>query len=660
MELDFKTLYNHAPCGYLFAMEDGTIIDVNDTFLAFTGYSREEIIENKSFEDFLSIGGKIYYETHFAPLLKMHGEVSQINFDFNRKDQTRFPVLINAIKQSFNEKKDNYIQFIVLDITQRKQYELELLNAKRKSEELLIQLSNANNELTSNIQVIAEQSYELEKLNATKDKFFSIVAHDLKSPLSTLKMFLSLLIDDFDSFNKDDILTMSKELNDSVDSTIKMADNLITWAMVQMGESQYNEETLKVKDITSNIFDVYQNVALKKGINVSYSVDDALTVIGDKNQIEFVIRNLVNNAIKFTHQGKISINVNAENATATNDTILFEIKDTGIGIPKSKQNLVFESFTQADLNTTRLYGGTGLGLSICKKLVERMGSTIQLTSAEGEGSSFSFSLTFPKTLILSNNESNSIDAITNTVEGKNILLVEDNTINAKVMTGFFKKWKINFELAENGKIATEKVEEGKYDLILMDLQMPVMDGYEATKLIKSRQISTPIIALSAEALHDIKTLLEEFGFNDYVSKPFVPQDLIDKIAYFTSQQFLGKNIQNKDSHLVSFYRYNELANNDEAFLKMVLKQVVEEFQQVYTHLQNDSAYFIANKILIESLVIKLTPSIKMLSLSDLYLKLEKLLKIIDLENENGLELKSQIEKTLQLVILELETKINKI
>ena len=118
MELDFKTLYHRAPCGYLYTKEDGTLIEVNDTFLAFTGYSREEIIDNKRFEDFLTIGGKIYYETHFTPLLHMHGEVSQINFDVVRKDKTRFPVLINAIKQSTSEKEHNYIQFIMLDIQQ--------------------------------------------------------------------------------------------------------------------------------------------------------------------------------------------------------------------------------------------------------------------------------------------------------------------------------------------------------------------------------------------------------------------------------------------------------------------------------------------------------------------------------------------------------------
>ncbi|UQD56198.1 PAS domain-containing sensor histidine kinase [Flavobacterium sp. K5-23] len=385
MELDFKTLYHHAPCGYLHTMEDGTLIDVNDTFLAFTGYSREEIIETKRFEDFLSIGGKIYYETHFAPLLHMYGEVSQISFDFIRKDETRFPVLINAIKQSTNEKQHNYIQFSVLDITQRKQYEIELMNAKRKSEELLTQLSKVNKELTSNIQVIAEQSRQLEKLNTTKDKFFSIVAHDLKSPLISLKSFSILLIDHFDNLNKDEILTMSKQLSDSVDSTIKMADNLITWAMVQMGDSQFNEETIKVKDITSNIFDVYQKVALEKGINISFSVDDSLTIIGDKNQIEFVIRNLVNNAIKFTHKnGFVSLTAKS----LPDGLVKISVSDSGVGISDEIKRKLFSISKIQSNNGTDGEKGTGLGLMLSYEFMKQNGGQIDIESSLGKGSTF--------------------------------------------------------------------------------------------------------------------------------------------------------------------------------------------------------------------------------------------------------------------------------
>lgn len=385
MELDFKTLYHHAPCGYLYTQEDGTLIDVNDTFLAFTGYSREEIIENKRFEDFLTLGGKIYYETHFAPLLNMQGEVSQINFDFIRKDETRFPVLINAIKESANEKQHNYIQFIVLDITQRKQYEMELMNAKRKSEELLTQLSNVNEELTSNIQVIAEQRDQLEKLNTTKDKFFSIVAHDLKSPLNSLKSFSNLLIDHFDHLNKDEILTMSKQLRDSVDNTIKMADNLITWAMVQMEDYQFNEETIKVKDITSNICDVYQDVALKKGINLNCSVEDSLTITGDKNQIEFVIRNLVSNAIKFTHKNGF---VSLTTKSLPDGLVQISVSDSGVGISDEYKRELFSISKKQSTNGTAGEKGTGLGLMLSYEFMKLNGGQIDIESSLGKGTTF--------------------------------------------------------------------------------------------------------------------------------------------------------------------------------------------------------------------------------------------------------------------------------
>lgn len=385
MELDFKALYHLAPCGYVYTMEDGTLIEVNDTYLAYTGYSREAIIKNKKFEDFLSIGGKIYFETHFTPLLLMQGEVSQISLDLIKKDGSRFPVLVNATKHFASDQLQGYIQFIVFDITQRKQYEVELLNAKRKSDELLAQLINTNKELKSNIQVIEEQSQQLEELNATKDKFFSIVAHDLKSPLNSLKSFSSMLIDHFDNLNKDEILTMSKQIYDSVNSTIKMADNLISWAMLQMEDSKFNEEIINVKDISSNIFGVYQKVALEKGINLSFSVDNALTIIGDKNQIEFVIRNLVNNAIKFTHKnGFVSLTAKS----LTDGLVQISVSDNGVGISDEIKSKLFSISNKHNTKGTEGEKGTGLGLMMSNEFMKLNGGQIEIESSLGKGSTF--------------------------------------------------------------------------------------------------------------------------------------------------------------------------------------------------------------------------------------------------------------------------------
>jgi CheY-like chemotaxis protein len=334
------------------------------------------------------------------------------------------------------------------------------------------------------------------------------------------------------------------------------------------------------------------------------------------------------------------------------------VTDTGIGIAASKLGYVFESFTQADSNTTRLYGGTGLGLSICKKLVVLMGSDILLSSEAGKGSCFSFTLKLPKTnaaqpTMLSENAAEDTAALVD----KKILVVEDNGINAKLMMAFLKKNGMVPTVAENGLIGVEKAISTSYDLILMDLQMPVMDGYEATKRIKALKPQLPIIALSAEALQDVKALLDEFGFEDYVSKPFDPKVLLSKLAYFTSAHFQPSVHEHNQSHIVSFFRYIEMANNDHVFLELILTQVVEEFQVLKALLLADNDTIILDQVSLEKCVLKLSPSIKMFTLSDLLLKLELFLSFQTSEAIDQSGLKPLLIETIDTVIEEINTKI---
>lgn len=233
--------------------------------------------------------------------------------------------------------------------------------------------------------IIELQKKDLEALNNTKDKFFSIVAHDLKSPLNSLKSFSNLLIDHFDNLSKDEILTMSQQLRVSVDNTIKMADNLITWARIQMNDYQYNEETIKVKDIASNICEVYHDVALKKGINLSCSVEDSLSIIGDKNQIEFVIRNLVNNAIKFTHKdGSVSLTAKS----LPEGEVQISVSDSGVGISDEMKSKLFSIGKKQSTNGTAGEKGTGLGLMLSYEFVKLNGGQIDIESNLGNGTTF--------------------------------------------------------------------------------------------------------------------------------------------------------------------------------------------------------------------------------------------------------------------------------
>jgi signal transduction histidine kinase len=250
---------------------------------------------------------------------------------------------------------------------------------------LLLKFTRLNKTLKDQNMIIESQKNELEILNNTKDKFFSIVAHDLKSPLNSLKSFSTLLIDHFDHLNKDEILNMSRQLRTSVDNTIKMADNLITWARIQMGDYHYLPETVVIKDIVTNICEVYKGVALKKGITLSCSVEDSVSIIGDKNQIEFVFRNLVNNAIKFTDKNGF-VSLTAESLAS--GEVQVSVSDSGVGISDEVKRKLFLVGMKQSTTGTAGEKGTGLGLMLCYEFVKLNGGQIEIGSNVGRGTTF--------------------------------------------------------------------------------------------------------------------------------------------------------------------------------------------------------------------------------------------------------------------------------
>ena len=251
-------------------------------------------------------------------------------------------------------------------------------------------------------------------------------------------------------------------------------------------------------------------------------------VNGDPVRLGQVITNLVNNAVKFTHTGQVAINAALVNHDAENITICFEVSDTGIGIPEEKLEYIFEVFTQASSATTRKFGGIGLGLAICRRLVNLMGGEISVKSKVDQGSTFSFTLSLKK-------GASSLAGTPDIREYKNstafkgikVLLTEDNQINVLVVRRYLQQWGIDCDVADNGLIALEKVRDKQYDVVLMDLQMPVMDGYEATRQIRliDNYKTTPVIAITASLVGDIKDAIINCGMNDWLSKPFKPGEL---------------------------------------------------------------------------------------------------------------------------------------
>jgi len=275
-------------------------------------------------------------------------------------------------------------------------------------------------------------------------------------------------------------------------------------------------------------------------LEVIYGNDIPQFLVGDKLRLNQVLYNLVGNAIKFTEQGRVTLDIELVTETQKSCILEFSVKDTGIGIPKEKQEKIFNSFAQANSNTTRKYGGTGLGLAICKQLLAIMGSNLKLVSNLGQGSTFSFQLQLQKVQQKLSNQTNVVlEKVleTSDLQGIKLLVVEDNKINIMVISKFLKKWEINFEVAENGQIAVDMAKTTTYDMVLMDLQMPVMNGFDACKLIKestdSLNQNTPVYALSASTGMDIKNEIKRHKMDGLITKPFNPDKLKQKIKAVT-------------------------------------------------------------------------------------------------------------------------------
>ena len=284
------------------------------------------------------------------------------------------------------------------------------------------------------------------------------------------------------------------------------------------------------------ILESFRTTAKNKGIEIDVSTENNVPnrLIGDPARLTQILNNLFSNALKFTEEGKVKLYVSVLEQNAENAKLQFEISDTGIGIDEERINSIFESFTQASQNTKRLFGGTGLGLTISKQLTELQGGQIFVESEEGVGSTFTVELDFGIAEGLGMNGIPSADQDVSQLKGMKILLAEDNLVNQKVMKRFLERWEVDMKVVNNGKEAVDALQECNFDMILMDLQMPEMDGYEATERIRKLddpyKRKVPIVAITAAALKEVREHVYAAGMNDFVTKPFNPAELEQKLA----------------------------------------------------------------------------------------------------------------------------------
>ncbi|WP_424963190.1 ATP-binding protein [Ekhidna sp.] len=366
---------------------------------------------------------------------------------------------------------------------------------------------------------------EAENAAKIKSDFLSIMSHEIRTPLNSVIGTTYHLISEKP---RKDQLEELNILKNSSEYLLTLINNVLDYSKIDAGKLELELSNVDLKAYCLNVFNVFKPIAEEKKIAFSFQFDDQLPAVVrlDKTRVNQILTNLIGNAIKFTEKGSVNFYVSKGLTEDSKVEVIFKIQDTGIGINNDLMDRIFQSFQQGSTSTTRKYGGTGLGLSITKQLVEQMGSKIHLTSEPGKGSVFYFSLDLE---VKKKAERIRQEGVLN-LKGYRALLVEDNDMNVLIAKRLLEKWEMEVTVAKNGQEALQIIEEQDFDIVLMDLQMPVMDGYEATRHLRKKGFQSPILALTASAMFEKSTKMSKTGLNGVVTKPFNPHDLYDAIS----------------------------------------------------------------------------------------------------------------------------------
>ena len=370
-----------------------------------------------------------------------------------------------------------------------------------------------------------------------KSEFLANMSHEIRTPMNAILGMMHLVKQ---TALAEKQLIYVETAEKSAKLLLRIINDILDFSKIEAGRLEMESSMFSLHTAIEEVTAVVDESVDKKNLILSYQVDDAVPqwMLGDAIRLKQVLLNLLNNSIKFTSKGSIRLNVDLENRDETNIFLKFSVRDTGIGMSEKTLQRLFTPFTQADSSMTRKYGGTGLGLSISKSLVEMMHGEIQCESRENVGTLFTFTARFdlpaPKASTLDQVlESATEEAeksgvhIPESMKGISILLTEDNKINQMVATELLTSQGFLVDIANNGKIAVQMVHEKNYDLVLMDIQMPEMDGWQATRLIRQEErfADLPILAMTANAMAGDRELCLEAGMNDHIAKPILPSNL---------------------------------------------------------------------------------------------------------------------------------------
>ena len=535
---------------------EGNIHYYNSSVRHTLGYRAKSLI-GKNFFDFIPPAAAGELKQKFRQSQK-RAYTEKVEIQFLCKDRSYRFLEFNAINLKHKEGLRGFI-LDCRDITQR----------KRDAEELL-------------------------RLQRAKEQFLANISHEIRTPINGIAGMAGLLGQDSGPEERDTYLNAIKH---SAENLKVIINDILDLAAIESGKLRFEKIPFNLHDLLPSVVGMFTYQAKEKKLSLNYSIDHALNriLLGDPVRLNQILINLISNAVKFTHTGRIKITCVAEKMKKTGCQVKIEVMDTGVGVPADKLDTIFESFSQADASVTRKYGGSGLGLTIVKQLVELQHGKIAVRSEEHKGSNFT--VTIPYSFSRSEHVRASLPRKAGVASGKiaedsKVLLVEDNDINRLYAKSILQQWNCAVDIAENGLVAIEKIKNNTYDVVLMDVQMPVMDGYEATRAIRLMdppRCNVPIVALTANATKtDIATCLTS-GMNDYLPKPFTPDDLFRKI--FSDLKIKRKKNgtpkktrEKKATFDLAYLR--SVSDNNEEFLREMIQTFVETIPPVLREMES--------------------------------------------------------------------------
>ena len=589
-EKRFRSIFDNSVDGIFQSNFDGKFIIANMAMAKMLGYNNPSELMD------LDIATQVFKNPDdrekLFKILEMDGFVEDYQITLKKRNGEDIIVRLNDAIYTDEENNTSYLEGSARDITQqviveekKKVAEKELREEKRRAD------------------LLADEAMQL---SLAKSQFMSYLGHEIRTPINGILGYMSLLENDHD-LGKEEAKEFMRNAKMSAESLLDLLNSILDLTKIESGRMELYEVDFNIIDLIDQAISINLSRLREKGLYISKEVDTKIpnTLRGDATRIKQIFVNLINNAVKFTEKGKIEIYCRLESIEGNSIVIMSSVRDTGIGIPKDKLGSLFKAFTQLDPSHSSKYGGTGLGLMICKEFVNMMGGTISVDSAVNQGTTFYFTVSVKKKVevqvtneAVESNEPFSLknyeteintpfdDDLKDKRKNYHILVAEDNVVNQKVILRMLSDLGFQAEAVGDGQQAIEIVQKKKWDLVLMDVQMPIVDGLEATKKIrelKDPASKIPIVALTAHALKEDKEKCLKAGMNDYVSKPINLKQLskiLDSWLNIEAGLKEKKQIEvHPQSGLFDLQRFTEMSLGDVSFQRELLMDFFEDLDQ---------------------------------------------------------------------------------